>query len=622
MNPDPIEHLSQGVVREKDGSGVWRAWASKCDSLSLVTWPNGRRTESPMDANDRGFFTGRAPQVETGLRYAYRLPDGSERPDPASRWQPDGVNKPSAVFLPEDFAWRDHRWAGVAAEDLVIYELHTGTFTAKGTFDAVIERFDQLIDLGVTAIELMPVGQFSGYRNWGYDGVHPFAAQHSYGGPQGLQRLVDAAHEAGLAVLLDVIYNHIGPEGNYLGEFGHYFTAHYPTPWGAAINFDGPHSDAVRQFVIDNACMWVRDFHVDGLRLDAVHAIYDFGARHVLAELQEAVQREAARQGRIVHVIAETNQNDTRLIDPVRRGGFALDGLWNDDFHHSVHALITGERDGYYSEFGSPQQLVKTFNDVFVFDGCYSPGRQRRHGSPVGDRDRKQFVVCIQNHDQVGNRPVGDRLSTTVSAEAQRLACALLLLSPCVPLLFMGEEYGETNPFPFFCSFQDDELVEAVRRGRREEFQALAFKWDQDVPDPQSEATFASAKLAWSWPSGSPQQRLRRLYRDLLQARRQWPALRDRQHTRACLAEAPASEAQQGSAPVMIIERGLGGGIVACANLSDQPCPLPALNGLDRELILTTEAQRYGGTREDEAWSIGQLQPFELAVFGPNVWRL
>ncbi len=308
----------------------------------------------------------------------------------------------------------------------------------------------------------MPVAQFPGDRNWGYDGVYPYAVQNSYGGPRALQRFVDAAHQLGLAVILDVVYNHFGPEGNYMAKYGPYFTDRYRTPWGKAVNYDGPESDAVRQFVIDNACTWVRDFHIDGLRLDAVQTIYDLSPRHILAELQAAVQREAGGGGRLVHVIAETDQNDVRLVRPSEIGGYGLDGVWSDDFHHSVHALLTGERDGYYLDFGEPSQVAKALNDVFVYDGCYSPFRRRRHGSRVGAADRTHFVVCIQNHDQVGNRARGDRLSTLVPPAAQRLACGLLLLSPCVPLLFMGEEYGETRPFPFFCSFEDAALVEAV----------------------------------------------------------------------------------------------------------------------------------------------------------------
>ena len=349
-------------------------------------------------------------------------------------------------------------------------------------------------------------------------------------------------------MILDVVYNHFGPEGNYLANFGPYFTDRYRTPWGRAVNYDGPESDAVRQFVIDNACTWVRDFHVDGLRLDAVHAIYDLGPRHILAEIQS----RGAAGGRSRGPPGPRHcreQPERRPPGPIARARRlrALDGVWSDDFHHSVHALLTGQRDGYYLDFGRPSQLAKALRDVFVYDGCYSPFRRRRHGSRVGTIDRTRFVVCIQNHDQVGNRARGDRFAAMLPMAAQRLACGLLLLSPCVPLLFMGEEYGEQRPFPFFCSFGDPAIIEAVRRGRREEFAALAFQWGAEIPDPQAAETFAAAKLAWAWPEGSPHAQLRQLYQDLLAARRQWPALRDRRHTSARLLSTLASPSGRGA---------------------------------------------------------------------------
>jgi maltooligosyltrehalose trehalohydrolase len=618
----PVD-ATHGPRRQRDGTLAWRVWAPKSSQVTLVIDPEGRRTEIPMKADAYGYFVHRESNVAEGLRYAFKLDDGQEYPDPASRWQPDGVNRPSAVFFPDDYAWHDAAWRGVPREDLVIYELHVGTFTPEGTFDAIIPRLPQLASLGVTALEIMPVAQFSGARNWGYDGVHPYAVQNSYGGPRALQRLVDAAHQAGLAVLLDVVYNHIGPEGNYLGKFGWYFTEHYRTPWGDAINFDGPSSDAVRQFVIDNARMWVRDFHLDGLRLDAVDAIYDLSARHILEELQAAVQREAAEQGRTVHVIAESDLNDVRLTDPVRQGGYGLDAAWNDDFHHSLHSLLTGEQDGYYMDFGQPEHLAKTFNEAFVYDGSFSRFRKRRHGNCVGDRDRTQFVVCIQNHDQIGNRATGDRLTTLVPPAANRLACGLLLLSPYVPLLYMGEEYGETRPFPFFCSFSDEALVEAVRAGRRAEFAALEFTWGTELPDAQDPATFASAKLQWNWPDGSEHALRRRLYEDLLRARRRWPPLRNRQHTTARLLEPGFGRIEKADgdqpAPLLLIERGTGRSLIACANLTAEPQQLPSLEWGDRQVLLSTEEVRYGGTR-DFRQTVEQLLPYELLIFGRKEW--
>ena len=483
MTASPI-FPPQGAIRQPDGSVRWCVWAPRCAELFLVTWDQDPPREIRMQPTGEGYFVHEAPGVPEGLRYAYRLPDGRTLPDPASRWQPQGVHQPSAVVFVEDFPWSDGGWSGVSLDDLVIYELHVGTFTPAGTFDGVIDRLGELADLGVTAIEIMPISQFPGGRNWGYDGVHPYAAQNTYGGPRGFQRLVDAAHRHGLAVVLDVVYNHFGPEGNYLADFGPYFTDRYHTPWGAAVNFDGRDCEPVRRLVIDNALMWVRDFHVDALRLDAIQTIYDLGALHILQELQDEVQREAARQGRRVLVIGETDQNDPRLITPVERGGYGLDGLWSDDFHHAVHAWLTGQRDGYFQPFGGAEQIVEAYNRVFVRDGRWDPYRRRRHGGPAGDLPRRKFVVCMQNHDQVGNRVHGDRLSTYLSPEAQRLAAGLLLLSPCVPLLFMGEEYGEQRPFPFFCSFGDARLRKAVRQGRRREFEHLAFQWKGTPPIP------------------------------------------------------------------------------------------------------------------------------------------
>ncbi len=595
-------HPPQGALREPDGGVVWRVWTPLSTAVSLVTSTSDGCEKYPMTPEGSGYFTLRQSQVEEGLPYAFKLADGHEYPDPASRWQPGGVHRPSAVFFPESHRWSDTTWHGIARDELVIYELHVGAFTPEGTLDAIISRLPELLSLGVTAVELMPVAQFAGDRNWGYDAVYPYAVQNSYGGPRALQRFVDAAHQAGLAVILDVVYNHFGPEGNYLRNYGPYFTDRYHTPWGMAVNYDGPESAAVRQFVIDNARMWVRDFHIDGLRLDAVHAIFDLSPRHILAEIQAAVQREAAHAGRLVHVIAESNQNDVRLIRPKDRGGFGLDGLWNDDFHHSIHSLLTGERDGYYLDFGEPAHVVKAMNAVFVYDGCYSPFRRRRHGSRVGTINRTRFIVCIQNHDQVGNRARGDRFGAIVAPASQRLACGLLLLSPCVPLLFMGEEYGEQRPFPFFCSFDDPVIVEAVRRGRREEFAALEFRWGSDIPDPQDSKTFVAAKLGWAWPEGSAQAQLRQLYQDLLAARRRWPALRDRRHTHARLLNGSESK----DSAVLVLQRGGDGGLLVLANLTMQNLSITALELGGRNLLLSTEDVRYGGGRTSLPSSFGR----------------
>jgi maltooligosyltrehalose trehalohydrolase len=557
-----------------------------------------------------GYFWHTQPEVPPGQRYAYQLDGGPERPDPCSLWQPEGVHGPSAVVRPDRFRWTDHGWSGVARGELVFYELHVGTFTPEGTFEAVMPRLGELRDLGVTAVELMPVAQFPGTRNWGYDGVGLYAAQNSYGGPEGLASLVNACHVAGLAVFLDVVYNHLGPEGNYLSEFGPYFTDRYKTPWGSAVNYDGPGSDPVRDFVLDNVRMWLEEFHFDGLRLDAVHAIVDLGARHILRAIKDIADEVTRRTGRQRRVIAESDLNDPRLLQPPERGGYGLDAQWSDDFHHAVHAFLTGERDGYYADFGTARQLAAVLESPFLYAGNYSPFRGRKHGAPPEGLSGDCFVVCLQNHDQVGNRAIGDRLSLLLpSAAEQRLAASLLLLAPHLPLIFMGEEYGEENPFPFFCSFGDAALVEAVRQGRQKEF--AAFAWKAAIPDPHGEDTFLAARLSWSWPEGSPRAGLRRLYRDLLAARREWPALRDFERRRARL----LSDADSG--PLLELTRGEGReSIRAVFNLADQAVPAPLEGNGAQQILFSSEAARYGGGRR-ELHAFGELAPFECAVFGP-----
>jgi maltooligosyltrehalose trehalohydrolase len=483
-------------------------WAPHSPQVQLrLLAPERLVTMQPLP---NGYHQAIVDDVLPGRRYFYRLASGLERPDPASRWQPDGVHGPSAVDDPT-FEWDDGDWHGPELRDLVLYELHIGTFTPEGTFDAVGGQLDRLHQLGVTTLSLMPVAQFPGSRNWGYDGVAPWAVQTSYGGTRGLKRLVAAAHRRGLGVVLDVVYNHLGPEGNYLRDFGLYFSDEYRVPWGAAINFDGPGSDEVRNYFLASALRWQDEFHLDGLRLDAVHAIKDLSAHHFLAELAEVTHAQARRLGRPFHLIAESDLNDARLIRPIEQGGFGLDATWADDFHHAVHTLLTGERHGYYSDFGSLDDLTRAWREGYTYAGRYSPHRRRRHGNSPAGVPPERFVVCIQNHDQVGNRAHGERLSQLVDFESLKLAAGLLLLSPYLPLLFMGEEYGETAPFLYFTSHGDPALVEAVRRGRREE-----FAWQGEAPDPQDEATFARSRLGSS--PGNPA--LLELYRELIRLRR------------------------------------------------------------------------------------------------------
>ncbi len=513
-----------GAVYLGDGRCSFCVWAPRAQTVAVrLTAPRERLV--PLTQGERGYHRGVAAGVEPGSLYFYLLDGEKERPDPASRSQPQGVHGPSQVVDLRAFGRPDYCWPGPAQQDLVFYELHVGTFTPEGTFDAVIPRLRELRELGITALELMPVAQFPGSRNWGYDGVYPFAVQASYGGPEGFRRLVDACHRHGLAVFLDVVYNHLGPEGNYLEDFGPYFTDRYRTPWGMALNFDGPGSNEVRRFFIENALFWITEFHVDGLRLDAVHAITDKAALPFLEELAAAVHRRAERLGRRIYVIAESDLNDPRIVRPPALGGCGLDAQWNDDFHHALHALLTGEQDGYYRDFGRTEHLARAFREGYVYTGQYSAYRQRRHGRRLHLASGAQLVVFAQNHDQVGNRARGERLSALTSFAGLKLAAGVVLLSPFLPLLFMGEEYGETAPFQYFTSHQDPALAEAVRRGRRKEF--AAFAWAGGVPDPQDEATFQRSRLNYALRREGRHRVLREFYRELLRLRRELPPLAD-----------------------------------------------------------------------------------------------
>lgn len=497
---------------------VWSPLAHRVEVCLLAP----RERLVPLSNNECGYHEAVVDGVNPGTPYLYRLDGNIERPDPASRFQPRGVHDPSQVIDPR-FDWTDGRWTGLSVDEYVLYEVHVGTFSQEGVFDAVIPRLEYLKELGITAIELMPVAQFPGSRNWGYDGAYPFAVQNSYGGPAGLKRLVNAAHAKGLAIVLDVVYNHLGPEGNYLRDYGPYFTDRYKTPWGAAVNYDGEYSDGVRHFFIENAIYWIAEFHIDALRIDAVHAILDFSAQPFLEQLALAVREHAERLGRKVYLIAESDLNDAGIIRSPELGGIGLDAQWNDDFHHALHALLTEEKEGYYQDFGELRDLATAFREGYVYSGRYSRFRRRRHGNSSRDIDPNRFVVFSQNHDQVGNRMMGERLSELVSFEALKLAATAVLLSPFIPLLFMGEEYAETARFPYFVSHLDPELVEGVRKGRQEEF--AQFQWRGQPPDPQDEQTFVGARLNHHLRRGGHHAVLLDFHKELIRLRKTVPAL-------------------------------------------------------------------------------------------------
>jgi maltooligosyltrehalose trehalohydrolase len=498
---------------------VWAPRAAGLVELDLA----GRRV--PMRRGTGGWYEAEV-DAPPGTDYGFRLDGGELLPDPRSPWQPLGVDGPSRTVDQGAFNWTDAGWPGRGLEGAVIYELHTGTFSPEGTFDGVAERLRHLTELGVTHIELMPVAEFSGNRGWGYDGVDLYAPYHPYGGPDGLKRLVDACHAQGLAVILDVIYNHLGQEGDHIQAFGPYLHDHLRTEWGVSFNLDAPGSPQVRDFLIENALMWLRDYHIDGLRLDAADRIHDSSPVHLLAEMAGRVGDLAARSGRCLLLMAEIDSNDPAVVQPRERGGWGLDAQWLDDFQHSLHALVTGERQGYYGDYGSLDDLATSLREAYVYSGRYSNFRGARRGRPAGDVSGNQFIAFAQNHDQVGNRPGGERLSHLVDVERQRLTASVLLLSPYVPLLFMGEEWGASTPFMFFADHRSAELRQATTEGRRNDL--ALFGWRRpELPDPEAPECFEASKLDWAELGREPHSSLLRWYRELIRLRRTTPELRD-----------------------------------------------------------------------------------------------
>jgi maltooligosyltrehalose trehalohydrolase len=502
----------------------FRVWAPDAQTVQLRLEDSGNVLA--MKPENGGWWCVDVAEADAGLDYWFVLDGGEPLPDPRSPWQAFGVHGPSRVVNHAAFKWTDRRWQAPPLSSAVIYELHIGTFTKEGTFDGAISRLGQLASLGITHVELMPVCEFPGDWGWGYDGVDLFAPHHAYGGPDGLKRLVDACHAAGLAVLLDVVYNHLGPSGNYLGRFGPYFTFRYSTPWGPAVNLDGAGSTEVRRFLCDNALMWLRDYHCDGLRLDAVHTMFDSSSVHFLEQVSSEIKTLEAQIGRHLAVIAESDLNDPRIVTAQEAGGFGADAQWNDDFHHAVHAFLTHERSGYYADFGSLGDVAKALKNVFVYDGRYSAYRGRRHGRSPANLPGSRFIGFLQNHDQAGNRAQGERSSMLMSVERLKVGAALLFCSPFIPMLFQGEEFGATTPFLYFTNHKDPELARAVSEGRRNEFGGWGGN-AQEIPDPQAPATFQRSKVANCDPDNKSQKCLLEWHRRLIALRRGEPDLTD-----------------------------------------------------------------------------------------------
>ncbi len=588
--PPEITRAPTGAHPLAGGGVSFRVWAPHAGSVSveLLAGPGAPATV-PLAAEDEGFFAATLAEAGPGTDYLYALDGADPRPDPRSRHQPDGVAGPSRVIDPTRFGWTDEAWTGVDLEDLVIYELHVGTFTAAGTFDAAIERLPHLVELGVTAIELLPIAQFPGGRNWGYDGVFLDAPQSSYGGPEGLARLVDACHGAGLAVILDVVYNHLGPEGDVTADFGPYKSRRTRTPWGDAINVDGPDCDPVRRFIIDNALQWLEDYHVDGLRLDAIQEILDRSARPILAELAAEWDASRRRLGCRAWLIAESDLQDPKVCTPIAEGGWGIDAQWTDDFHHAIHTILTGDRHLTYVDFGETRDLRKALLEGFVLDGCRSEFRRRRHGASAIELPGSAHVVYIQNHDQVANGSAGLRLPTRAGREASKLAAAVMLCSPNLPMLFMGEELGATTPFHFFTSFTDPRLTADVARGRRRDLPELS---EASFAAPGDPATFEASKLDWRGLDEGDERTLGfvRLYRDLIALRRRHGCLRN--------GRKDATRVVAGDDWIVMERSGGPSEADAClvANLSadDAKVPLPFPGRGWRRILFTADA-RYDG---------------------------
>lgn len=609
----PVWQLAAGANVQPNGSTSFRVWAPKARSMEvkIITREGAKKTR--MEREDGGYYYASVPDVREGANYYYVLDGEKDRPDPCSRYQPDGVHGASEVVDPAAFSWSDAGWKGITPADLVLYEMHTGTFTPGGTFESAIEKIPYLKKLGVTCLEIMPVAQFPGKRNWGYDGVGLYAVQNSYGGPAGLKKLVDACHAEKLAVCLDVVYNHLGPEGNYLNEFGAYFTDKYHTPWGSALNYDGPDSDNVRRFIIENALYWLTEYHIDVLRLDAIHGIYDFGAKHVLAELKERADAQAAALGRMAVIIGESDLNDSRVIRPPEQGGWNLDAQWSDDFHHALHVVLTGETKGYYEDFGGLRDLATALGQSYVYDWKYSRHRGRHHGNSAAGLPGEKFVHYIQNHDQVGNRAWGDRISKHISFEAQKLAAVLVMMGPHIPMIWMGQEYGEDAPFQYFIDHGDPNLIQAVREGRKNEFKS--FGWDE-VPDPAAPATFEASKLQWNLASQGRHALVLKLYQDLAKLRKQLAILR---YLNRSVLQINASEDENWVAfEYQHEEQHIG--VLASFNETERVIKFP-FHGSAFEEILNTEDEKYGGfLAKSEARRYGRQ--FLLNWYGAVVGRV
>ena len=577
----------------------FEVWAPRAKTVSVEA--DGR--VYPMHRKDgHGWWDAYVDAAGPGTDYGYLINDDSRvYPDPRSQWQAKGVHDLSRVYDQKAFEWRDAGFQARPLASALIYELHIGTFTPHGTLDSAVEKLRYLADLAVTHVELMPVASFAGNHGWGYDGVSLFAVHEPYGGPEALKRFVNAAHEHGLAVILDVVYNHFGPSGNYTGKFGPYLDEAHKTPWGGVVNLGGAGSREVRRFFSDNAQMWMRDFHLDGLRIDAVHAFVDRSAIHFLEQLRIETETLAATLGRGLVLIAESDLNDPRVVTARECGGFGMDAQWSDDFHHALFTVLSREQSrGYYRDFGSLAQLAKALERTFVYDGGYSQHRRRHHGRPPANISQHRFLGYIQNHDQVGNRAIGDRVGQIAGCERAKIAAALVLLGPFVPMIFQGEEWAATSPFQYFADHDDAEVARQVSAGRKREF--AAFGWDPgSVPDPEKHETFLRSKLNWDELGEAPHREMLEWYRGLIRLRRSTPSLNNGEPGNTIVTYSEKHE-------WVCMRRG---SIVVACNLSETERSLPPISGA--RVVLASKR----GSRIDDAAL--QLPPESVVILGSGL---
>ncbi len=621
MNSNIINSRNIGINFHENALPTIKVWAPYAHSVELVLL---NKESYPLEKAEFGFWQANCPKAMPGDKYFLKLNGKNRLPDPASLAQTDGVNEASeCIDLNEIRKIRAESWEGISPKKHIIYELHVGTFTPEGTFEAIISKLTYLKELGINAVEIMPVGQFPGNRNWGYDGVFPFAVQNSYGGAKEFAKLIKACHENGIALILDVVYNHLGPEGNTLANFGPYFSGNYITPWGKAINFDDAWCDGVRNFFLENALMWLRDFHVDGLRIDAVHTIKDMSPVHFLQELNQNVLKLNENTGNNHFLIAESDLNDTKIINSLGDNGYGFDAQWCDDFHHALHALITGDRMSYYNDFGSVKHLVKAYNNAYVYDGNYSEFRKKFFGTATENLKGEKFIVYAQNHDQTGNRMLGERLSSLVDFETLKLSAAAVFVSPFVPMFFMGEEYGEENPFLYFISLTNESLLKRIVSGRKRDFGDFQNKKNK-MPNPQSEKTYNNSKLSWSFQDSNQKQILLEYYKMLIQLRKTNELINADDRS-----DAIARESRYGNAIVFSRSKG-NKYLLVFMNFYDRPIEehLPELNNKNPDLLFYSAHTKWGGSVQDSENPLSyinsnlafiKINPRSVAVFFTNI---